>query len=351
MAKTGKATVSITPTEEDQLFNEEDVSIDKFMVFLASHATPSRFKPFPDEFRFVSQPGSEHTDEEYARFRDALTSGSADALKYVTQNINIVRHNSTKCMYEFEFKYDDLIEYQRNLKHKSRWYLYHGSPMGNWYSIIRNGLKNMSKTQYMTTGAVYGDGIYLSNAMSVSRSYCGVGKYACMAVMELLVDPEPYKKGEGIYVIPDEKLMFPRYLYFIHGSVYPEINEVLAFYKKTKDAMLKPVIKRKRLDADIAEISSHIVEFITDDKQYLLVKINGLLYRCYLYQYPLSPPVFQLVNQLADPDITSKIDSNGVFKFRTENWTASMKIADIIELITRLKLDSVVDVVNQPLDV
>ncbi|GMR31274.1 hypothetical protein PMAYCL1PPCAC_01469, partial [Pristionchus mayeri] len=51
-------------------------------------------------------------------------------------------------------------------------YLFHGSKMENWHSIIRSGLKNMSGTKYMLVGAAYGDGIYLSNHLATSHKYC-----------------------------------------------------------------------------------------------------------------------------------------------------------------------------------
>jgi len=42
-------------------------------------------------------------------------------------------------------------------------FLFHGSSQENWYSILRNGLRVLSNTKYMTAGAAYGAGIYGSN--------------------------------------------------------------------------------------------------------------------------------------------------------------------------------------------
>jgi hypothetical protein len=50
---------------------------------------------------------------------------------------------------------------QNKLKHGS-FYCWHGSSMENWFSIMRNGLRNLSNSHMMTAGAAYGQGIYAS---------------------------------------------------------------------------------------------------------------------------------------------------------------------------------------------
>ncbi len=42
-------------------------------------------------------------------------------------------------------------------------FLFHGSGQENWYSILRNGLRVLSNTKYMTCGAAYGAGVYASD--------------------------------------------------------------------------------------------------------------------------------------------------------------------------------------------
>lgn len=49
--------------------------------------------------------------------------------------------------------------------------LFHGTPANCVYSILRNGLKGLSGSKYMTTGAIYGDGIYCSDDISLASSY------------------------------------------------------------------------------------------------------------------------------------------------------------------------------------
>ncbi len=43
--------------------------------------------------------------------------------------------------------------------------------MENWYSILRNGLRNLSNSSLMTAGAAYGQGIYASSNYYTSQGY------------------------------------------------------------------------------------------------------------------------------------------------------------------------------------
>lgn len=73
---------------------------------------------------------------------------------------------------------------------------WHGSDWSNWHSILRNGLKNMSASKYMTTGAIHGAGIYLADSFQVSLGYSlrassrwkhsAFDKCACVALCEIV---------------------------------------------------------------------------------------------------------------------------------------------------------------------
>ncbi len=47
-------------------------------------------------------------------------------------------------------------------------FLFHGSGSENWYSILRNGIRVLSNTKYMTAGAAMGAGVYGSNQVLLS---------------------------------------------------------------------------------------------------------------------------------------------------------------------------------------
>eukprot|EP01083_Nonionella_stella_P307058 1077784_1 len=124
-------------------------------------------------------------------------------------------------------------------------YAWHGSPMGNWHNILRNGLKNMSNTKHMRNGAAFGRGIYLAPDSGTSYWYCepsrsdtwplsmfnrsdwygrglttntaknakhtGHGLYT-LALCEILNHPK-LKPPEPYYVVPTESWVMIRYLF------------------------------------------------------------------------------------------------------------------------------------------
>jgi hypothetical protein len=61
--------------------------------------------------------------------------------------------------------------FTRRREASGSFFAFHGSPAENWYSILRNGLRSMSNTGYMSTGAAHGEGIYLATDLCTSMSY------------------------------------------------------------------------------------------------------------------------------------------------------------------------------------
>jgi hypothetical protein len=62
------------------------------------------------------------------------------------------------------------MEVQRG-EGKGHFFAFHGSDTCNWHSILRTGLKNMSNTKFMTSGAAYGSGIYMATDSGTSLGY------------------------------------------------------------------------------------------------------------------------------------------------------------------------------------
>lgn len=110
-------------------------------------------------------------------------------------------------------------------------YLYHGSRLSNWYSILRNGLKVMSGTVWMSAGAAYGPGIYCSNSLNISWGYSAGTGAIVIGVYEVW-GASTFLKGNfgiapvtsGIYVVPREDQLLLRYLIYLPVSRSVDIN-------------------------------------------------------------------------------------------------------------------------------
>lgn len=112
---------------------------------------------------------------------------------------------------------------EEKAKHGS-FFAFHGSATENWYSIVRNGLRNMSNSHLMTCGAAYGSGVYAAANFGTSLGYCRQPGSSSIWRPNILTNPPSlvmaiievikggYDKGNGIYVIPNDRHIIPRYL-------------------------------------------------------------------------------------------------------------------------------------------
>jgi ubiquitin-protein ligase len=150
---------------------------------------------------------------------------------------------------------------------KETYFLFHGSRWQNWYSIMRNGLKNCSQSKLMTAGAAYGNGIYLSNNINTSYGY-GVSyntkstkSQSIVGVFEILGNSEQYKKASSIYVIENDKILIQRYLLIINDS--SDISRLDNIFitntvlKQNKDIQVSSSKSIKRLHKEYKQISSN----------------------------------------------------------------------------------------------
>jgi ubiquitin-conjugating enzyme E2 Q len=169
-------------------------------------------------------------------------------------------------------------------------FLFHGSRWHNWYSILRNGLKNCSKTKLMTAGAAYGDGIYLSDDANLSLGYGMSGKKSIIGVFEIIGDKSRYKKGSAVYVCPDETQLIQRYLLIIPTSSGSSAtadlnnifnNEIYSDNSKTKSRLLTKGIKK--LVKEYKKISK-----LDKEKAGFRVEVdptNSYLWKVYIFGY------------------------------------------------------------------
>mmetsp|Transcript_5967 Transcript_5967/g.22649 ORF Transcript_5967/g.22649 Transcript_5967/m.22649 type:complete len:654 (-) Transcript_5967:46-2007(-) len=115
-------------------------------------------------------------------------------------------------------------------KHGSRW-MWHGSPASALFSIMRQGLKNMSGTNGQLNGAAHGSGVYGGQNSSISTSYMRFlmgwkhserfgGHLGCLMLCEIidLYKPHPY------YVIPEQDHIQTRFFFVYTGSTSTNVD-------------------------------------------------------------------------------------------------------------------------------
>ena len=143
-------------------------------------------------------------------------------------------------------------------------YLFHGSRWCNWYSILRNGLKNCSKSKLMTAGAAYGNGIYLSDDIGLSYGYGLSENKSVVGVFEI-INKDKYKKAPTVYVVANEKVLIQRYLLIIPASNKTDfLKEINSIFNKT--------IHIDKLNSNIQYNKKSIAKIIREYK--VLSKLN-----------------------------------------------------------------------------
>eukprot|EP01090_Pellita_catalonica_P019128 TRINITY_DN6389_c0_g2_i1.p1 TRINITY_DN6389_c0_g2~~TRINITY_DN6389_c0_g2_i1.p1 ORF type:complete len:465 (+),score=50.64 TRINITY_DN6389_c0_g2_i1:162-1397(+) len=123
-------------------------------------------------------------------------------------------------------------KFENYRKQYGSFFAFHGSSVENWHAILRTGLRNLSGTSLMTTGAVYGAGIYLSPDCGVSVGYAksgsgwaksqfGASALVCMAICEVIQHPSLKGQPNPHYVVGDEDLVITRFFCVYAGSKAP----------------------------------------------------------------------------------------------------------------------------------
>ena len=147
---------------------------------------------------------------------------------------------------------------------------FHGSSIFNWYSIMRNGLKNYSGTALMSAGQAYGPGIYLARNIQTSLGYCGVSSdFNIMGCVQVLNSEKYIKHGGTILVVPDESDVLLKYLIvFSSKSFQTSSQEIQKYLTVEIPTMIKSSIQSsigittKRLNKEYAELSKRIDKLI-----------------------------------------------------------------------------------------
>lgn len=117
-------------------------------------------------------------------------------------------------------------------------FAWHGSGTLNWHSILREGLKSYSGTKFMTSGQVYGAGIYVARSISTSIPYMSASKgnwrgsarfaqlsgCSVIALCEVANDTSIFKDhNNDIITVSDDDAIVTRFLFVFPGGIAPSI--------------------------------------------------------------------------------------------------------------------------------
>lgn len=150
--------------------------------------------------------------------------------------------NSLECI-KVKHSYADTSEFEmRLIETNQEDYLFHGSPIKNWHSILHNGLYNYSGTKKMANGQSYGPGIYLTDNINLSFQYAKSNKFI-IGIYKIIGDMGSYKKTNDIFVIKDSKNVFLKYI--IIGT---NLNTVSDYINKrfSKKELTNKIIKESQ---------------------------------------------------------------------------------------------------------
>ena len=220
-------------------------------------------------------------------------------------------------------------------------YLFHGSKDDCWHSIFRNGLKKVSNTSFMTAGAVYGAGIYMSNRYEFSLGYTSGSEKSIVAVYEVVNDPTTYEKTTCIYVIPGGESCILRHLIVGKSSnqkIYNAIN--MKFHGKTEEILImnakmseKGLKRLERELRDIRKTNVFNVELIDGQlNNWLVSNDKATLHIIFPALYPFDPPFIYVKSPYFTSD-SKYITSDGAlcYEYLTPSgWQIAMCMENVL---------------------
>lgn len=129
-------------------------------------------------------------------------------------------------------------------------FAWHGSPVGNWHSIIRQGLRYDEALH----GRAYGNGVYMSNMASTSMGYSAMGGYGpttwpgssliisnALSLQEVVNKPDQFVSRSPHYVVANIDWIQTRYL-FVQCSEERDTSEenLESFVEYAQDNNMTP---------------------------------------------------------------------------------------------------------------
>lgn len=267
--------------------------------------------------------------------------------------------NTMNSIYEKNLQFDIIHspQVEKRFKDIPLNYLFHGSSSSNWYSILRNGLKNCSGTSLQANGAAHGNGIYLSDSLTFSASYSRKTHNALslliIGVCQIIDKKDKYYKSPNIFVVPNEQDVILRHIIIVNNNSdlikiekYFTEHLPLEHSKSCKDIhkinnkriakeieILEKYIKKSKFD----RITDIIIDSDNCNKGELEVnlligeKVCNL--KLLLNDYPMKAPIVYFTNiKIKNINFVNNYLylNSDIFP---KNWSISNKIVNIIEKI------------------
>ncbi|XP_031624761.1 poly [ADP-ribose] polymerase-like [Contarinia nasturtii] len=118
--------------------------------------------------------------EKFAKI--TMLNKSSEMYAHICNYINNTQlHNDSTAKYDpgpfdvdevFEVvRHEELMRYKPHEKNSNRLLLFHGSPIENFFGILKNGLK-VQPAEARFNGSVFGKGIYFADSVTKSARYC-----------------------------------------------------------------------------------------------------------------------------------------------------------------------------------
>lgn len=272
-------------------------------------------------------------------------------------------------VYKLEYTSSDEnnMKFEAKLSKQNSKYLFHGSKINNWFSIIYNGLQIYSGTSKQENGASYGKGIYLSDSITFSNTYCKSNSNFVIGVFEV-INAEKYKKTTNIYVVNDIEDIRLKYIVDVDKINQKLLNDLGSYITKSKKQShmsLKNyvgVMKNKRLlveynkikkmeqsleneeDAEFKLLDSdninlwHVKLLKIDNESNLCkdmqsLKIDHILLEIeFTERYPIEPPMVRVLKPSFVP-ITGHVTDGGSICYElltNQGWSPAVNMESLL---------------------
>lgn len=281
-----------------------------------------------------------------------------------TDNKNIFVNNTNdnildeKEIISFQVKHDYKTELNFDtVQHR---YLFHGSPLSNWYSILRNGIKNKSNTKEMLNGAAYGNGIYLSDSANFSYNYgadrfCKSGLYV-IGVVQVKNTIDTYKKTTNIFVVPNEDEILLKYVIVCNSKNLKVLQDVTKYFtidrplEIAQSSIVFDNIKSTRIHNEFTKIEKMIKKY-NIQTQYQQNKISikckqSTIIILYPEDYPSNPPhiYFSEIGNIINRLHIMKYGTILIDELKYNSWKTNTQIHKIIKDILKNVSDDLCDI-------